>query len=59
MAGFEDTPDERELMERLRELFADDEADEDDAEEVWPEGIGDDEPPFDADEVIEPVAMAA
>ena len=59
VAGFEDTPDERELMERLREFFAADEADEDVVEEAWPEGIDDDEPPFDADEVIEPVAMAA
>lgn len=59
VAGFEDTPDEHELMERLRGFFAADEADEDVVEEAWPEGIDDDEPPFDADEVIEPVAMAA
>lgn len=36
VAGFEDTPDERELMERLREFFAADEADEDVVEEAWP-----------------------
>ncbi|WP_101721057.1 ParB/RepB/Spo0J family partition protein [Eggerthella timonensis] len=58
-AGFEDTPDERELMERLRGFLAEEGEGEDVAEEAWPEGPDDDEPPFDADEVIEPVAMAA
>ena len=59
VAGFEDTPDERELMERLRGFFAEGDEDEDIDEGPEPCGLEDDEPPFDADEVVEPAAMAA
>lgn len=68
-AGFELAEDERDLVDYLRGLFADDGEDEvfaeDDGEESEDdraydtERADDDEPPFDADTVVEPVEAAA
>lgn len=68
-AGFALSEDERDLVDYLRGLFADDGEDEmfaeDDGEESEDdraydtETADDDEPPFDADTVVEPVEAAA
>lgn len=68
-AGFDLSEDERDLVDYLRGLFADDGEDEvfaeDDGEEAEDDGAydeeatDDDEPPFDADTVVEPIEAAA